>query len=308
MERISLPDRFGVYLRLMLTALFWGGTFIAGRIAVSETTPYAAAFLRFLLATGILFLVILRREKSVPHFPFSSLFPVLVLGMTGVFAYNVFFFSGLSRITAGRAALIVANNPVGIALLSAIFFHERLARIQLAGVALSVLGAMVVVTRGSFGAALQDGIGWGEVLIFGCVLSWSIYSVVGKVVLHRLSPLHSVFFAALFGTAALAVPAMLNGLGEVSGMSLKGWVSIAYLGVMGTVVGFVWYYEGLRQLGPTRAGLFINFVPIFAIILAYLLLGEPITRSLVIGAGLVCCGVYLTNRRGEPIREGGGSD
>ena len=91
-------------------------------------------------------------------------------------------------------------------------------------------------------------------------------------------------------------------------MSFKGWVSIAYLGVMGTVVGFVWYYEGLRQLGPTRAGLFINFVPIFAIILAYLLLGEPITRSLVIGAGLVCCGVYLTNRRGGPIRKGGGSD
>ncbi|MCP3952575.1 MAG: DMT family transporter, partial [Desulfobacterales bacterium] len=77
---------------------------------------------------------------------------------------------------------------------------------------------------------------------------------------------------------------------------LAEWTSIIYLGLFGTVIGFVWYYEGIRQIGALRAGLFINFVPVSAITLAYLILAEPITLSLLMGAGLVLTGVYLTNR------------
>jgi len=74
------------------------------------------------------------------------------------------------------------------------------------------------------------------------------------------------------------------------------WISIFYLGFFGTVLGFVWYYEGIKKIGPTRAGLFINFVPVTAIILAFLILKEPLTLSLLVGALFVCSGVYLTNR------------
>jgi len=99
------------------------------------------------------------------------------------------------------------------------------------------------------------------------------------------------------GAVALSIPACFEGLIQNIGChSIMDWFSILYLGIFGTVIGFVWYYEGVKQIGPTKAGLFINFVPISAILLAYLILREPITVSLLVGAGLVVSGVYLTNR------------
>jgi drug/metabolite transporter (DMT)-like permease len=74
------------------------------------------------------------------------------------------------------------------------------------------------------------------------------------------------------------------------------WLSLLYLGIFGTVLGFVWYYEGIKAIGPMKASQFINFVPISAIVLAFLILGEPVTPSLLVGTILVCSGVYLTNR------------
>jgi drug/metabolite transporter (DMT)-like permease len=95
----------------------------------------------------------------------------------------------------------------------------------------------------------------------------------------------------------LAVPAALeNPAAHLARASWIDWAAIAYLAVCGTVLGFVWFYEGVQRIGTTRAGLFINFVPISAVLLAALILREPMTWSLVIGAALVLSGVWLTNR------------
>jgi drug/metabolite transporter (DMT)-like permease len=287
-----------VYLRLVLTALFWGGTFIAGRVLSAEVGPYSAAFLRFLLASTLLFLLVIRYEKRWPRLRLRQLGPVVVLGLTGVFAYNVLFFKGLKLISAGRASLIVANNPVVIVLLSAIVFKERLSRSQFAGIMLSVAGAMIVISHGDLHAVLAEGVGWGELFIAGCVASWAAYSLVGKVVLRKLSPVSSVCYSAIIGTVALLGPAFHFGLiDDIRTLSFEGWISVAYLGIFGTVLGFVWYYEGVRELGPSRASIFINFVPVFAILLAFVILGEPITKSLILGGCFVLVGVYLTNRQ-----------
>jgi drug/metabolite transporter (DMT)-like permease len=98
------------------------------------------------------------------------------------------------------------------------------------------------------------------------------------------------------GTLLLAVPAYLeSGFGFLD-YSIQEWALIFYLGFFGTVLGFLWYYQGIQKIGPTRAGLFINFVPISGIVLAFIFLKEPITMSLLIGTVLVSAGVYLTNR------------
>jgi drug/metabolite transporter (DMT)-like permease len=115
--------------------------------------------------------------------------------------------------------------------------------------------------------------------------------------MKNLSPLASVSYSAVVGTAALSVPACFEGLiRNIAHQSAVDWLCICYLGVFGTVIGFVWYYQGVERLGPAKAGLFINFVPIFAILSAFLILHEPITLSLAVGAVLVISGVYLTNR------------
>jgi len=293
-----------MYLKLLLTAVFWGGTFIAGRQVSQNLGPFSIAFLRFAVASAFLLSLTWIREGRLPVPRKGQIIPVVLLGMTGVFAYNVLFFKGLRLIEASRASLIVATCPAFIAITSAVLLKERLSVNKIIGIPLSVLGAIVVISRGHLSQLATGGVGLGELYIFGCVLSWVAYSLIGKVVMRHLSPLASVSYSSLIGAAALFVPAAFfdNLASNLRHASLIDWTSIVYLAVCGTVIGFVWYYQGVKAVGPTRAGLFINFVPISAVILAGVILHEQITVSLAVGAALVLAGVYLTNRapRVEP--------
>ena len=285
-----------VYLKLFGMALFWGGTFIAGRVIARDVGPFAAAFLRFLIASVFLFAILVKEEHGLPSIQRSQVLPLILLGLTGVFAYNVFFFKGLKLIEAGRAAIIIANNPILIALCSALLFKERLTTQKVIGILLSVTGAVIAISKGNPAYLLQGGLGWGEVFIGACVLSWVTFSLLGKTIMSGMTPLVSVTYSAAIGAAALFIPACYDGLFQ--GLLQYGWTAwlgVFYLGFFGTVLGFVWYYEGIQAIGPTKAGLFINFVPISAIIMAFIFLKEPLTLSLLGGAVLVSTGVYLTN-------------
>jgi len=282
------------YLKLLLMAFFWGGTFIAGRKLAMEVGPFTGAFLRFLVASIFLAAITLRTEKRLTLPLRKHLLALFLMGMTGIFLYNVFFLKGLKLIEAGRASIIIANNPIFIALMSALIFHDRLNLLKVAGILISVAGAITVITRGEFLIGTGGGFGWGELFIFGCVASWVAYSLLGKSVMADLSPLAAVTYSSIVGTFCLFPPAVIEGLFESRSYSFQAWASIFYLGFFGTVLGFLWYYEGIQRIGPVRAGLFINFVPISAVILAFLILSEPLTLSLLIGAVLVSSGVYLT--------------
>jgi drug/metabolite transporter (DMT)-like permease len=185
-----------------------------------------------------------------------------------------------------------------MAIASSVLLKEQFSFTKAIGIPLSILGAIVVISKGHLSQLVTGGVGRGELCILGCVLTWAAYSLIGKVVMGRLSPLVSVAYSSLIGAAALFVPASLfDGLASNLGRaSLLDWTSIVYLAVFGTVLGFVWFYEGIKAIGATRAGLFINFVPISAVVLAAIILGEQMTASLAIGAALVLSGVYLTNR------------
>ncbi len=286
-----------IYIKLLLTALFWGGTFVAGRIVSQNVGPFSIAFLRFVIASILLILLTWRIEGKLPALKKFQIVPVILLGMTGIFTYNVMFFKGLKIIEASRASLIIATCPVFITIFSAFFLKEKLNLVKGLGIVTSVCGTIVVISKGNINQIFETGLGLGELYIFCCVLSWTAYSLIGKTVMSNLSPLVSVSYSVIVGAIALSIPAYFEGLFQnIGNQSLLDWSCISYLGIFGTVIGFVWYYQGVERLGPTKAGLFINFVPIFAILCAFLVLQEQITPSLVVGTVLVISGVYLTNR------------
>lgn len=296
-----MPDQshFTTYLKLLLMALFWGGTFIAGRLLAGEVSPFSAAFLRFSIASLALIVLTLRSHGSFPPVYKTFRLPLLLLGLSGIFAYNAFFFKGLEQVEAGRAAVIIANNPIFIGLFAALFFKEALNPQKVAGIMLSILGAVIVITKGHPLAVFSSGIGMGEWLIFGCVVSWTTYSLVGRAAMKGFTPLVAVTYSSIVGTALLFPVACFEGLfRDISGYSLLSWGSLLYLGLCGTVLGFVWYYQGIQKIGSTRAGQFINFVPVSAVLLSVWLLDEPLTGSLLVGLLLVSGGVYLANRKG----------
>lgn len=235
-------------------------------------------------------------EGRLPGISFGKLLVILALGFTGIFSYNLFFFSGLSHIQANRASLIIACNPIFISLCSVVFFRDRINGLKIAGLCLSVTGALIVISKGNLFKIFESGIGKGELLIFGCVISWVIYSILGKKAMNDLSPIVSVCYSSVAGTVLLFFPAMNKGVfTHLLTYSPLDWAGLFYLGFFGTVLGFLWYYEGIKKIGPMKAGIFINFVPVSAIILSFFILNEPLTLSLTAGAVLVIAGVYLTN-------------
>lgn len=286
-----------VYVKLWLTALFWGGAFVAGKHVSQHLGPCSIAFLRFAMASALLLALTRWKEGRWPRLDRAQAGSIVLLGATGILAYNVMFFKGLSLIEAGRASLIIATTPAFIALSSAIFLREKLGAIRVGGILLSIMGAAIVISRGRLHWSSSGVLGVGELFIFGCVLSWVAYSLIGRAVMRTLSPLVAVTYSVVTGTVALFVSACIEGLGtNMSRASLLDWLAIVYMAVFATVIGFVWFYEGVKHVGATRAGLFINLVPIFAVLLAFFLLGEALTSSLGVGAAFVISGVYLTNR------------
>ncbi len=287
-----------------MTAIFWGGTFIAGKLLAQSVDPSSAAFLRFSIASFFLIYMTIKIEGRLPKVSLKKLPIILALGFTGIFSYNLFFFSGLNYIQANQASLIIACNPIFISIFAILIFKEEFNLLKITGLILSVSGALIVISKGNLFDIFRLGIGKGEMLIFGCVLSWVAYSILGKKAMDDFSPIASVAYSSIAGTIMLLFPALFNGMiNQIRSYSLVDWSSLFYLGFFGTALGFLWYYEGIKKIGPLKAGMFINFVPISAIILAYFLLKEPLTASLSIGALCVILGVYLTNLFNSKIKE-----
>jgi drug/metabolite transporter (DMT)-like permease len=286
------------YLKLLATMAFWGGTFVAGRLLAGVVPPFHAAFLRFAIAVVLLLLILRCIEGRFPPLELKQLGAVILLGLTGVLGYNVAFFTGLQTVSAGRAGLIIALNPVGIALLSALFGGEPLRRASLLGILISVAGAMLVISNGDL-SLLTRGAGAGELTLLGCVLCWALYSVIGRRAMRGLSPLTAVTYSAFAGVLFLAPVALAQGvLTRIPGYGLEAWGSIIFLAVFGTVLAFIWYYQAINEIGAVRSGVFINFVPLFAVLFGFLLLGEPVTFTLLQGAALVITGAWITNHGG----------
>lgn len=292
-----MSANFLIYFKLIGSVIFWGGTWIAGRLLAEHLSPYSAAFMRFFLASFFMFMMVKKFTGHYPRLQKKQLGPVLFLGSTGVFLYNILFFTGLSTVEAGRASLIIAGTPTVMAVSSALFFKEKFTLAKISGFIISLTGVGTVIARGSPLDLIHQGLTTGDLCILGCVVSWAAYSLAGKKVVSVVSPLEAVAWSCFFGMLMLMPFAFYHGLiTELAGANLVDWASIVYLAILGTGLGFSWYYEAIQAIGPSKAGIFINLVPVTAVLLGYLILDEKIGLSLAVGGAMVIGGVWITNR------------
>lgn len=286
-----------IYLKLTAMTLIWGGNFVIGRSLMQDLAPMSAAFCRFAIASVALVLLTWRLEGRWPSLSRLQALQILALGAIGIFLYNACFFIGLQSVPASRAALIVTTNPTAIAIGAALCFGERLSAIRIAGIALAAAGAATILSEGNWPALLARGLSRGDGYLLACIVTWTIFTLLGRVVTRELSPLVATTYACLAGTPMFLGPALGEGLLQgVRAYSLANWLGLAYFGLLGTVLAFWWYYQGVRAIGAARAAVFINLVPIVAVALAALLLGEPLTPALLVGGSLTVAGIFLTNR------------
>jgi drug/metabolite transporter (DMT)-like permease len=260
----------------------------------------SAALWRFVIAVAALYTMTLMQHEHLPRLSARQWVAVICLGLCGVAAYNLLFMVGLQSVPASRASLIIALCPAATMFGAVLVLGDRLTWTKLLGTALALIGVAIELSGGNPLALLAQGVGRGEVALFGCVILWAIYTLLSKRAMSDLSPLIATTYAALAGTVMLALVALVRGELAFPHASTAAWLSLAYMGVFGTALAYVWYLEGVGALGPARAAIFVNLVPVAAIALGVLLLGERITTPMVVGAGLVVVGIWLINRQAVP--------
>ena len=285
------------YAKLVAVPAIWGGTFIAGRILALALPAAVGALLRYVVALAALLFAARWLEGGLPRLTRRQLAGTLLLGATGILAYNLFFLGALARLPASRTSLIIALNPVVTIAAASLLLGERMNPRRWFGVVVALAGVWIVVSRGDVLGSVTGSVGVGELLMFGGVCSWAAYTLIGRRVLRGLTPLSATTYASLWGTAMLAVVAApdLHGL-ALADLTPPVVLSALYLGVLGTAVAFVWYYQAVQRLGASRTVIFNNLVPVFGATFGVLLLGEPLLPSMLLGGAVAVGGVMLVSR------------
>lgn len=295
-----------VYLALGFATATWGTAFIAGRYATAVWHPYMVAFLRFFGASILLYPYMKWKEPNHPAITAKDWGLFALLGLSGCALYNIFFFIATQKAPIIKSALVIAWNPILICILAAWLLKERITRPHIMGSILATLGVLNIIAKGSIEALLSLRLEPIDGILFGAIICWAVYSVAGKIVLRKFSSVVSTTYACLFGTLFLFPTAIMTfRWSDFQHANWISWFSILDTAVLVSVISFIMYYHGIRQIGAAKASIFINFMPLSAAILSIWIFKEPMESYLLLGGLLIVVGVYISTgifaRRSPPV-------
>lgn len=291
MNKTLLP-----YGALVLAVLFWGFSFIATKFALQSLTPFCLIFLRFSMAS--VFFAILLFRKNAPPISRSSFAQLMVLAIFQPGLYFFFETYGLKYTTATKTALIIATIPIIVLLLSTLFLKERLRLLNGIGVVGSIIGVSLLIFGGSSSEALGKMM-IGDMLIAGAVLSAAIYTIFVRHLGQTISPVQITGLQVIFGTL-LFLPFFIWDARHVQWAdALQTEVVVAVLGltVFATIGAFSCYNYALSKIAAARASVFVNAIPLVTAFGAWMLLGETLSVTQLLGGAVVIGAVLLANYR-----------
>lgn len=284
-----------IYFWMLLVPLFWGGAFVAAEHVITEVPPITAAAFRFGTAGILLLIYVLWKKKFDLKALKRQWKPILAMAITGIFGYNIFFFIALDITSAINGSLIVATTPV-LVTLGAVLFLQEVWNKQLGfGLLLSLVGVIIVISKGSIAILLALAFNAGDLLFIGGLLCWVAHGLFGKVAMRDVSPVVTTTLTTLIGSFFLGIVSLLfeNGWSNVFRMSTQAWGEMTFMIVCSSVIGFLLWNNGIKQIGASKASIYMNFVPINTAWLAVVLYDSTIIWTQIIGMIMVIMGVYF---------------
>jgi drug/metabolite transporter (DMT)-like permease len=283
-------------LLLVLMAAFFGGTWVAAPWATDEIAPLTVAFLRF-LAAAILLFGWCRATGIDVSFRRADLPVILGVAFTSIVGYNILFLYGVTLAPPSHGAVIVPGLiPAATLVIGRIVFGEPIGARRAAGIAVSLVGLVLVVgpsLQGEGAATVA-----GEAMFAASAVLWATYTLVGRAATRRFHVAAITFLGAAAGALILLPLAILQpgGFGDLAGASIRALGGVLYLATFGTVLSFVFFYEGIRRLGAARASAFTVLIPLFGASMTAVLLDEPLGPLSLVGAAIVIAGLVITQR------------
>lgn len=286
-----------LYLYLAITILIWGNSFVIVDIAIEDgAVPTVIAMGRWIVASVVFGAFLLwKKPKGLDK---ADVRTFLVLAFIGVGVYYIFQYYGVKLAGPAISAILVTLLcPIMIFLMSYLRLGERITAAQKLGLGISAVGSYFVITDGT----VEFLSNWEALLggLFGviCAIFWAVYTVEGKKLVKRYDPFVSTAYLALMGTVMLTPLALVDaGLNQPIVFPLSFFVAVLYLGLLCTLVGYVWWFRALTGLSASSTGATLYFEPLVTVIFAWLILGEGIGWIAGLGGVLVVIGVVLVSR------------
>ena len=296
-RKVGTPRR--VYAGLVLTMVFWGSAFPTSKMLVLEVPPEVGATLRFGVGSLLMMAILFRRSaKPVPDRDVWA--RLAVVGLVGVTGFNTLFFRGLSLAPSSDAGMIIPTmSPVFTALAGMLFLGEPVRFHRVAGLAVSLAGAVIFFWGVIAHTAGQGGRVWGDAALVGAAACWAASSILSRPLSVKIGAMPAASWTIFLGSAVLLLISSPK-LAAVSWAALTGrfWFVLAYVVVFPTVIAYILWMEGIRSIGSGPTTSFMFLAPVFALLIAALLLGERPTALQGVGGALMLCGVWLVNRPG----------
>ena len=284
---------------LTLTALMWAGNAIAGKVAVGEVSPMVLTAMRWIAAVAMLMPLTLRhlradRDEIVRGWRF-----LLAMGAVGYTGFNILLYSSAYTTSAVNIVIIQASMPMLIFAINLAVFGVPIRALQAAGYVLTLLGVGLVAGRGDLAALSQLKVTEGDALMLLAALLYSSYTVALKrpMALHPMSLLTVLCGGAMLAALPFAAWELASGA-AVLPSTPKAWAVVLYTVLAASVLSQLFYLRGVAALGPNRAGLFINLVPVFGAGLAVMILAEPVALHQGLALLLVIGGILTAQAAG----------
>lgn len=284
------------YLLLVLTTAAWGGNAVAGRFAVGEVSPMALVALRWL---GVVLLVLLFARRQIvaelpvlrTHWRFLA-----VLGTLGFTVFNALFYTAAQTTTAINIGIIQGSIPVFVLIGAFLVDRTPVTRLQMLGVTVTMLGVVTVTAGGDLERLLQLRFAEGDLIMLVACGFYAAYTVALRR-RPKVSALamFSVMAVAAF-LAALPLAAAEAATGNLLWPSPTGWAVVAFVMIFPSFLAQLTFMQGVKLIGPGRAGVFVNLVPIFAAFFSVLLLGEEFALFHAVALVLVLGGIWVAER------------
>lgn len=286
------------YIKAFVTVVIWGAGFVFTKMALVDFTPVQIVFIRFGIGVLILGLtVLMRKEFRLPKW--DELGYLALIGFIGVTLHQWLQATGLVTAQATVTAWIVATIPVFSMILGVLFLKESTTKLSVLGVIFSAIGVLLVVTKGDFRSIFSGSFGTtGDFLILISAVNWAVFSILSRSGLRKFPPALMMFYVMFFGWLMSGIWFVIAGDFFVTPyqFSTPGILSILALGVFGSGVAYITWYDALKDLPVYQLSVFIYIEPIITMILAAYLLHEAINLPTILGGIITVAGIVLVNR------------
>jgi drug/metabolite transporter (DMT)-like permease len=300
MTRSRISGRVVAVLSLLVVMLIWGSAYVVTKAALVDIPPLVFACLRFIVASLMLLPLALARGglRRIPRpVPWR---PLILMAFFGIGLYYILFNLGLVYTTASLGALMQSGIPAVIAIMALMWLHERTSKRRLFGIALTIVGVVIVLVGQPAGSETASNPLLGGALMFASMVAWAAYTIFAK----RVAAIDSTVVTTcvtMLGTLMLVPAAIVEATYRPFELPpARAWISIVYLGAFPSATAYLLFNRSLRDLDARQVGAYINLVPIIGAVSGVVFLRESLSLWAIAGGILVLAGVWISTRGDEP--------